>query len=214
MVTANYDHIWDCCCDHGFLGASLLHRQAAENIHFVDIVPSLMAEVEAKLQRFFANSSAKWHTHCLDVAKLPLEQFSGKHLVIIAGVGGDLMMHFIEQIHQNHSALDIEFLLCPVHHQFALRQTLIGLQFGLIEEALLEENGRFYEVVLVSTANKNRKPIQTTGSELWRCNSKEQAKTANRYLTATLNHYRRIQNGNTANVQHIIDAYSGIKLEE
>ncbi|MFV0448378.1 MAG: tRNA (adenine(22)-N(1))-methyltransferase TrmK [Vibrio sp.] len=212
MVTENYDHIWDCCCDHGFLGASLLNRQAAANIHFVDIVPRLMAEVESKLQRFYANSSSKWHTHCLDVAQLPLEQYSGKHLVIIAGVGGDLMMYFIEQIHQNHPTLDIEFLLCPVHHQFALRQTLIGLKFGLLEEILLEENGRFYEVILVSICNENRKQIQVTGNELWHCNNDKQAKTAYQYLTTTLDHYRRIQSGNTADVQHIIDAYSEVVI--
>ncbi|HSC68256.1 MAG TPA: SAM-dependent methyltransferase, partial [Cellvibrio sp.] len=45
MVTANYDHIWDCCCDHGLLGAALLARKAAPHIHFVDIVPELMRKL-------------------------------------------------------------------------------------------------------------------------------------------------------------------------
>ncbi|QSA20815.1 SAM-dependent methyltransferase, partial [Vibrio furnissii] len=26
LVTQHYDHIWDCCCDHGFLGMTLLQR--------------------------------------------------------------------------------------------------------------------------------------------------------------------------------------------
>ena len=56
MVTSDYTHIWDCCCDHGFLGASLLSRQAAPNIHFVDIVPELMTKIESKLQQFYLNS--------------------------------------------------------------------------------------------------------------------------------------------------------------
>ncbi|MGY2574430.1 tRNA (adenine(22)-N(1))-methyltransferase [Vibrio sp. C8] len=213
MITASYDHIWDCCCDHGFLGASLLNRQAADNIHFVDIVPSLMAEVEGKLQRFYAHSSSKWHTHCLDVAKLPLEQFSGNHLIIIAGVGGDLMMNFISEIHRQYSNLAINFLLCPVHHQFALRQKLIELELGLIDEVLLEENNRFYEIIYVSTKAEEKKPVAMTGSRIWHCNNEQQVASANKYLTATLNHYHRIQNGNSANVQHIIDAYSEVKLE-
>ncbi|WP_165312946.1 tRNA (adenine(22)-N(1))-methyltransferase [Vibrio ziniensis] len=213
MITANYDHIWDCCCDHGFLGASLLNRKAAANIHFVDIVPSLMTELESKLQRFYANSESTWHTHCLDVAQLPLGQYSGKHLVIIAGVGGDLMMHFIEQIHKQHPSLNIDFLLCPVHHQFALRQKLIELNFGLIGEVLLEENCRFYEVILVSTLANSRKPIDTTGNELWCYHSDKQAATAHKYLSVTLNHYQRIQNGNTTDVQHIINAYSEVVLK-
>ncbi|MEI8658632.1 tRNA (adenine(22)-N(1))-methyltransferase [Vibrio sp. Hal054] len=212
MITASYDHIWDCCCDHGFLGASLLNRQTAANIHFVDIVPSLMAEVESKLQRFYAHSSSKWHTHCLDVAKLPLEEYSGKHLVIIAGVGGDLMMHFISEIRRQDSNLTIDFLLCPVHHQFALRQKLIELDFGLIDEVLLEENSRFYEIIYVSTKTEERIPVAITGSRIWHCNSEQQAASADKYLKATLNHYRRIQSGNSADVQHIIDAYSEVKL--
>ncbi len=36
-VTAEYEHIQECCCDHGLLGASFLERQAAmQTIHFVD----------------------------------------------------------------------------------------------------------------------------------------------------------------------------------
>ncbi|MBD0785741.1 tRNA (adenine(22)-N(1))-methyltransferase TrmK [Vibrio sp. Y2-5] len=213
MITASYEHIWDCCCDHGFLGASLLNRQAANNIHFVDIVPSLMSEVESKLQRFYPNSESAWHTHCLDVAKLPLEHYSGKHLVIIAGVGGDLMMHFISEIRRQYSNLTIDFLLCPVHHQFALRQKLIELELGLIDEVLLEENDRFYEIIYVSTKAEERKTIAMTGSRIWHCNSEQQATSADKYLSATLNHYRRMQSGNSADVQHIINAYSEVKLE-
>lgn len=52
MVTSDYTHIWDCCCDHGFLGAALLSRQAAMNIHFVDIVPELMDKLEKNCTNF------------------------------------------------------------------------------------------------------------------------------------------------------------------
>ena len=137
MVTQQYDHIWDCCCDHGLLGFALLSSQISSTIHFVDIVPELMTEVEKKLERFCL--SLPWKAHCLDVAKLPLTQYQGKHLVIIAGVGGDLMMQFIEAIYQQHKNFNIDFLLCPVHHQFSLRQKLIELDFGLKNEVLLKD---------------------------------------------------------------------------
>ena len=102
MVEDDYQHIWDCCCDHGLLGATLLKRNSAPNIHFVDIVPTLMAQLEAKLQQFFSDSAHQWQTHCMDVSQLPLEQFQGKHLIIIAGVGGDLMVELVTNIHQRH----------------------------------------------------------------------------------------------------------------
>ncbi|WP_198595364.1 SAM-dependent methyltransferase, partial [Vibrio lentus] len=38
LVSNDYQHIWDCCCDHGFLGVQLLSDNKAPLIHFVDIV--------------------------------------------------------------------------------------------------------------------------------------------------------------------------------
>lgn len=210
MVTSDYTHVWDCCCDHGFLGAALLSRQIASKVHFVDIVPELMVELDGKLHRFYSNST--WETHCLDVAKLPLKQYDGKHLIIIAGVGGDLMIKFIDAIHQKHSDLDIDFLLCPVHHQFALRQKLIDLDYRLKREVLIEDNQRFYEVILVSSKKEENMKIGQVGKKIWQSESIEQADIVEKYLNKTLNHYNRIQQGDTTNVQPIIDAYRSVKI--
>lgn len=214
MVTSQYDHIWDCCCDHGLLGSALLSRPEGNTVHFVDIVPQLMAELESKLHRFYPSSN--WKTHCLDVAKLPLAQYAGKHLIIIAGIGGDLMIEFIEAIYKKYKDLTIDFLLCPVHHQFSMRQTLIALEFSLKHEVLMEENRRFYEIVLVSTTKDDNKRVNPVGDIMWRSTSSHQAGTAQRYLTKTLNHYERIQQGvhqsKTDDVQHVIDAYHGVML--
>jgi tRNA (adenine22-N1)-methyltransferase len=228
MVTSQYEHIWDCCCDHGLLGFNLLTRQAADNIHFVDIVPELMAELNAKLQRFFTplpnSNNANWYIHCIDVAKLPLQKHKGKNLIIIAGVGGDLMIQFIQSIHQQYPNLDIDFLLCPVHHQFLLRQKLIALNFSLIDEVLVEDNRRFYEIIHVSTGSTSNIKIHPVGNKIWQSPSNvpsdTQTETAHKYLDKTLSHYRRIQQGfeqnitpdKTKNVQHIIDAYLAVSL--
>ena len=42
LITQSYDIVWDCCCDHGFLGMALLERGIAKQINFVDIIPELM----------------------------------------------------------------------------------------------------------------------------------------------------------------------------
>lgn len=265
MATSEeYGHIWDCCCDHGLLGCALLNKQAEasisdtssnmpvnivsntarnkdSDIHFVDIVPELMTELENKLQRFYSSSlnaviAKNWKTHCLDVAKLPLDKYDGKHLVIIAGIGGDLMIKFIEAINQQHKSLAIDFLLCPVHHQFSLRSKLIELDFSLKDEVLVEENQRFYEVLLVSSSSaaecKGNNKISPVGNKIWQSDSRKvslsQAEIVDKYLNKTLNHYQRMQKGlqqsnkqdnqqaktNNANVdvQHIIDAYRAVTL--
>ncbi len=213
MVAENYDHIWDCCCDHGLLGAALLARQVAPRIHFVDIVPELMNELEKKLSRFFPTDSgaaSQWQVYSMDVSALPLQDYSVKHLVIIAGVGGDLMAEFVQAIHQQHLHAEIDFLLCPVHHQFTLRQQLIQLDFSLLSEALMVENQRFYEVLLVSNEKNINSIISPVGSLIWQANTREQSKVAAGYLNKTLAHYKRMQLKAGLDVQHIIDAYSAI----
>lgn len=219
MVSDSYDHIWDCCCDHGLLGASLLNRHPTTHIHFVDIVPELMQQLEKKLLRFFPhpawqNTAPQWQMHCMDVTTLPLQEFKGKHLVIIAGVGGDLMVEFIKELHLRNPQTHIEFLLCPVHHQFAVRQQLIEYNFCLLTEALITENNRFYEAILVSNnIQPEMSRVSSTGSLLWQTHTPEQAAVAEAYLRSTLAHYQRMQLNPAIDVQHIIAAYSAIRIE-
>ncbi len=206
MVTETYDHVWDCCCDHGFLGAALLKRQAALNVHFVDIVPELIQQVRSNLERFYPNSSTRWYTHCLDITTLPLEQYRGRHLIIIAGVGGDLMVRFVESIHHHFPNIEFDFLLCPVHHQFTLRQKLNELRYNIKSEVLVEDNQRFYEVMLVTT-HPDYPSVHQVGNQIWQSQSEHQQQTIRSYLKATIEHYKRIQVGQTQDVQYIIDAY-------
>ncbi|MGR5239039.1 tRNA (adenine(22)-N(1))-methyltransferase [Vibrio alfacsensis] len=212
LVEPGYSHIWDCCCDHGLLGTALLNNDAAPNIHFVDIVEPLVSAVESKLQRFYSDTSAAWHVHCLDVATLPLHQYSGKHLVIIAGVGGDLIAQFVQAINQQYPKLDIDFILCPVHHQFTLRHTLSQWNFSLKDEVLVKDNHRFYEVIFVSSQPNPQANISLVGDKIWRATNEEQALLSKEYLDKTLNHYNRIQQGNKKDVALIVESYQSITL--
>ena len=213
MVSERYEHIWDCCCDHGLLGAALLSRQAAPHIHFVDVVPNLMQELQRKLNRYYpatTESNSQWQTHCIDAITLPLQDYNGRHLVIIAGVGGDLMTELVKAIYQKNPMLDIDFLLCPVHHQFTLRQQLIEFDFSLKNEVLIVENQRFYEILFVSTTSNPHAKIHSVGSLIWQSNTPEQAKITADYLNKTLCHYKRVQLSRKTDVQHIIDTYNAI----
>lgn len=222
MVQGHYDHIWDCCCDHGLLGMLLLKRSAALQVHFVDCVPSLMQALELRLQRFFPadisgqnphlnpnlSCHTQWQVHCLDVAALPLEQTSDKdkQLIIIAGVGGELLVELVRAILAQHPLRHLEFILCPVHHNYHVRQSLSALGLGLKSEHLLEENQRFYEILHVSTiAPPNGLPISATGSLMWQTLDEASLPRAQRYLSQVIGHYQRMP----ANKQtpEIIHAY-------
>lgn len=208
MVSPHYDHIWDCCCDHGYLGASLLDKQNVETVHFVDIVPELMQNLENKLKAFY--DLHNWQTHCLDVSHLPLQDYKGKHLVIIAGVGGDLTAQFIANINAQHPNLDIDYLVCPVHHLFTLRAKLNELKLGLVQEALVEDNKRYYEVMLLSSKSNNP-PVSAVGEQIWQAENATQLDVAEQYLKQTLSHYQRIAKGKNNDVAHIITAYEQVK---
>ncbi|MGL4474392.1 MAG: tRNA (adenine(22)-N(1))-methyltransferase [Shewanella sp.] len=224
MVANDYQHVWDCCCDHGFLGAALLTRQAAPHIHFVDIVPGLMAQLDEKLQRFYPDNRA-YQTHCLDVSQLPLESFPGHTLVIIAGVGGELMSRFIADIHGRHPEITIDWLLCPTNQTFHLRSCLIDLGFSLNDEVLLEENQRYYEILSVTStgtlapARDNRavSAISPVGAKLWQTielTSKHQTQLAERYRDNLLKHYQRVNQASDTDVGHIIAAYKNAPLAQ
>lgn len=196
LVTKHYDHIWDCCCDHGFLGAKLLQRNAAKTIHFVDMVEELMLELASKLQQFSlphfqlkTDGSPKWKVHCIDVAALPLNTYrdSETHLIIIAGVGGDLLIQLVSQILTRHPDKHLEFILCPVHHNYKVREAMAQLQLGLVHECLLKENKRFYEIMHLST--QSQESLSKVGSHMWDLSRADDKQ----YLANTLAHYQRIQ---------------------
>ncbi|MCL1113639.1 tRNA (adenine(22)-N(1))-methyltransferase TrmK [Shewanella basaltis] len=221
MIPTGYTHIWDCCCDHGLLGAALLARQASPTIHFVDIVPNLMQQLENKLQRFYPRQPIpQWQVHCIDVAKLPLSDYSESPLVVIAGVGGDLMIELVNSICLQNPQLHIDFLLCPVHHQYELRQHLIKLECRLIDEKLIEENRRFYEILYirrdpklpVNVANDSLTDIDPIGNVIWQASDAAQQDIAMRYLAKTIAHYSRINQSRSGNTSQALKEYQQVNI--
>jgi tRNA (adenine22-N1)-methyltransferase len=224
MVASNYNHIWDCCCDHGLLGASLINKQRAPYIHLVDIVPELIHSLNEKLKQLIpAKSNCQWDTQCTDIRRLPLTQHSGKQLVIIAGIGGDLMAQLITDITLANPIIEIDFLLCPVHHLHTLRQQLIELNMRLTDEVLVKENQRIYEILLLSYRPlklcKEENKVSPVGTAIWQARSNDQQqrlnelKIAEEYLTKTRDHYQRMQYGDHGpTIKAIFQAYQNITI--
>lgn len=251
MVCPGYDHIWDCCCDHGLLGMLLLQRNAAPKVHFVDCVAPLMQQLSLELARFFPPhhetentdlALSEWQVHCLDVAALPLAQYGkqAKHLVIIAGVGGELLVELVRSIVANQqtqrdaqsgnklgnhdlsqSTCQLEFILCPVHHNYHVRSALAELGLSLKDEYLLEENQRIYEILHLTQANVCSKtitssktteavPLSATGSIMWQGLDADKTSQAKRYLDQTIGHYQCIPEHRMPNKSQIVAAYQHI----
>ena len=198
MVTQKYDHIWDCCCDHGLLGMSLLERRVTGVVHFVDVVETLILGLTESLKTYA--DGLQWQTHCIDVAQLPLSK-NESHLIIIAGVGGDLLIDLVGSITNKYPELNLEFILCPVHHNYQVREALINLNYSLVNESLVKENKRFYEIIHV--VRHGNQSLSLTGSEMWDFKRVEDRE----YLQLILAHYERMGNNPSLNVQPILTAY-------
>ncbi|MFT6925179.1 MAG: tRNA (adenine22-N1)-methyltransferase [Psychromonas sp.] len=211
MIGQSYQHIWDCCCDHGLLGLTLLKRQAADTVHFVDIVPVLLRQLEDDLKTHYGQmqSKSRWQVHCTDVINLPLVEVcenpdSDKHLIVIAGVGGELTISLMTAILSRFSNYPLEFILCPVHHNYKVREFLISRQLGLIAESLIIENKRGYEILHV--AQNVADPVSTVGSKMW--DFSQQAHLD--HLHKNIKHYQRIAKNPLTNVQAIIHQYQNL----
>ncbi|NTS76012.1 tRNA (adenine(22)-N(1))-methyltransferase TrmK [Catenovulum sp. SM1970] len=212
-----YQHIWDTCCDHGYLGASILSKNPQMQVNFVDCVPSLISQIEQNLQKFHPNSNAK--THCVDLKKLDLLQSSmpeeGKHLVIIAGVGGELMSEFISNILLNNQGIAIDFILCPVNYCYHLRESLEHANLGLIDEWLIKENNRFYEILYTSNDSHQHHLLPSkVGEKIWQSDDSKQNLIAKEYLNKLLCHYRKVEFGGQLDAADIVRAYEQVKVCE
>ena len=184
MLEQRYSIIWDCCCDHGLLGMSLLQRRLADKVVFVDILSPQMALLEKDLQERFPGDELNWQVICQDVKDLEVPKVESQ-LFIIAGVGGNKTIQFIESLCAAMPDMPFDLLLCSVHGNYAVRKALIEHGFGLKEEQIVLENNRFYETIYVS--QNSTQPIIAAGSSMWdKLNPDHQ-----QYWQKTLDHYRK-----------------------
>jgi tRNA (adenine22-N1)-methyltransferase len=206
LVTEPYDIIWDCCCDHGLLGQALLERRIAQQVNFVDIVPELMQSLEKSLQQVAqAQCLPSWQVRCEDVAQIKLPS-GAKQVVIIAGVGGDLCLKFISQIIANnpHCLSQLSFILCPVHHLYKVRSGLKELGLHSVNEQIVVENKRFYEVLHVSFQGQGG--LSRTGTKMWDKHNPQH----HQYQQQLLRHYTRMLNQSRHYYQKVITDYQQV----
>lgn len=173
MLPDSIDHLWDTCCDHGYLGAHALAQGKAKHVHFVDFNEPIIHHLTQQLQVHFPD--APWQCHVEDVTKLALTNYTGSRVVVIAGVGGDLVAQAIRALPVS------ELIICPVHHTYKVRQALLACHYKLRREQLVVENNRFYEILHVS---QHGSELSAVGTDIW------QHKDAWQYQQKLINHYR------------------------
>lgn len=163
-------------------------------IHFVDTEAHLISSLNETLDEpEFSPAGggvSAWRSHCLDAAKLPIKDFPGSHLIIISGVGGDLVAHIVTQLYEQYPNAGLNFLLCPIRQNYKLRAVLRPRCFKVIDEQLIEENSLFYEAILTTAAPDSAYPlIDPTGINIWQHSTQKQKESVARYLKLLISHY-------------------------
>lgn len=143
-----YTNIWDCCCDHGYLGLKLLSENLCEKVIFVDQVPHIIEQLKTRLDGF---NSDQYQLIAADASELSFSR-QKRNLLVIAGVGGECTVDIISVIEGNNPGVQIDYIFCPSTSQKELRKYLIAKNFGMVFENIVCENKRYYEVLYV----KNR----------------------------------------------------------
>lgn len=115
---------------------------------------------------------------------------------------------------------EIEFILCPVHYNYQVRQTLIKHNCTLVSEYIVTDNKRFYEVIHLkkkfsesTNVDNPLKIISPVGDMMWDLNMKSHQQ----YLAETISHYQRMllstKDNEKVKINEIINQYSAISLK-
>jgi tRNA (adenine22-N1)-methyltransferase len=204
MVEPQYTTIWDCCCDHGLLGMSLLRDQCADEVIFVDVVEDILATLAARLAHSFPQDQYRWQVHCTDINNIAVSA-ADSQLFIIAGVGPHQTIEFINSLSASAPETVFDLLICAVHGSYSVREALIEKGYGLKNEQIIFENNRFYEAIY---ASKNTdKPIVNTGSQMWRWPDPSHRD----YWHRVVGHYRQKAKADPLYFQPIIECYETLK---
>ena len=131
-----------------------------------------------------------------------------RNLIIIAGVGGDLLIELVDKMLQAHPQQQLEFLLCPVRHNYKVRQALAAMDLGLVNESLVHENKLFYEIIHVAshTATHTLRPISPVGCMMWDLSRSDDRD----YLNRTIEHYQRMLQNPDLDARTIVADYQSL----
>lgn len=204
IVEPSYAVIWDCCCDHGLLGMSLLRDQCAGEVIFVDVLENHMANLAATLADSFPQDQYSWQVRCEDLKKIVVPAIDSQ-LFIIAGVGPHQTIEFINSLCASAPDTEFDLLICSVHGSYSVREALIKQGYGLKNERIIFENNRFYEAIYVSKSVN--KAIVDTGSQMW-----DWSDSVHRdYWHRIVGHYRQKSKADPLHFQPIIERYEALQ---
>lgn len=106
----------DLCCDHGYLGLWAYETENFPEIHFVDVSSFAMELLEKNFHQYVKKDSnqTQVYFYTADAGRMETP-LTGN--VVIAGVGGYLMMRMLESLHERGMLRAERLILSPHRHE-------------------------------------------------------------------------------------------------
>lgn len=153
---------YDLCCDHGHLGINVYLEKKPIKVILNDQVQSICENLENTLGSHITNGGISVFCKSATQIKLDIEK---RKFLVVAGVGGDLVIKILENLIPQLNSDD--FILVSPHSKIhKVRSFLIKNKFTSIGEKLIEENNKFYEMLIVQK-NDLKSNISTIGDQIW-----------------------------------------------
>lgn len=133
--------IWDVGCDHGHLAAALVLSGAAERVIASDISTASVA----KANRLVDSLGLFDRVTVVRADGLSGFSPSGEYKLVICGMGGELIAQLLDGSDLAKAAELI--VMQPMRGEEELRSFLYNNGFGIMDEAVAEEDGRFYQLI-------------------------------------------------------------------
>lgn len=184
----------------------ILEQQRCGHLYFVD----QLAHITTPLAQDLASRGYQHYSVLTaDCGQLDLSA-DGRHLVIIAGVGGRALIEMLQSLQQRYAAnatsttSPLRFIVCATNYIYDLREYLVGNAYQLIGEEIVSDRGREYEVIEVELSQTPVTQSVSLIGAMWQSDNPQHQQ----YQQRLLGHYHRqaIQR-DSPRLQRIITAY-------
>ncbi len=146
----------DIGCDHGYVGIDLILNHNVSKVIFSDILRAPLCSAIANVK-----------LHNIEETKVDFRvgdglssvEFSEVDTIVITGMGGKLISDILAA-DLNKTRSFKRFVLQPTNGEEILRKWLNANCFIIVMESLIEENGIYYETLLVEQGKENLSDTQ------------------------------------------------------
>ena len=164
LIEASRTTLWDIGCDHALLGL-----QAPEvcpwikEVHLVDPSEAVFVNLKQLITTHIPKASFTMNLHNKNGENLTVS--TANNVFVMAGMGGKTVMRILSHLKEVAGDHD-QFIISPNRDILQVRAFLKENNWGLLGEALVEEEGLFYQQLSLTKMNTARS-VSLYGEDFW-----------------------------------------------